>query len=175
MNTPNKAWTQPGEKRIGFKVKHPQKVHAWGCFSAQGFGKLFLFTQNLDANLMAQIYEKALLPYYKALSKDSLNSWFLLEDNDPKHTSKIAQAWKVKNTIQSLPFPASSPDLNPIENVWALLKNKISKYRVTSIRGLKTKIKLEWNKLEQELAYNLAISMSKRLSKVIINKGNFVD
>jgi hypothetical protein len=65
MSTPNKAWTQPGERRIGIKVKHPYKVHVWGCFSAQGFGKLFLFTQNLDATFMTEIYKKALLPYYK--------------------------------------------------------------------------------------------------------------
>ena len=128
MSAPNKAWTQPRERRIGVKVKHPQKVHAWDCFFAQGFGKLFLFTQNLDATLITKIYKKVFLPYYKVLSKGSSNNWFLLEDNDPKHTSKIAQAWKVKNQIQLLSFPASSPDLNPIENIWALLKNKVSKY-----------------------------------------------
>ena len=38
-----KVWQFPGRKKVFRSVKHPPKVHVWGCFSASGFGKLFCF------------------------------------------------------------------------------------------------------------------------------------
>lgn len=43
-------------------VKHGIKMHLWGYFSKQGFGTLYLFIHNLNAEKMLQIYKKALLP-----------------------------------------------------------------------------------------------------------------
>jgi hypothetical protein len=41
-------------------VKHPVKVHAWGCFSKNGFGKLVVFTNNLNAKKLIEIYRRGL-------------------------------------------------------------------------------------------------------------------
>src|SRR5215470_18790718 len=63
LNQPiRKTWNLPGKRKIVRTVKHPAKVHVWGCFSASGFGELVCFEKNLDAKFMCTIYEKGLLP-----------------------------------------------------------------------------------------------------------------
>ena len=122
-----KVWQFIGRRKVFRTVKHPQKIHVWGCFSASGFGKLICFRNNLDSVFMCKIYEKGLLPSISKLFGQDNIEWILQEDNDPKHRSKICKKWKEEHGVAELPWPSMSPDQNPIENVWQLLKIKISK------------------------------------------------
>lgn len=59
--TIRRSWPTLSQKLIQRTVKHPVKIHLWGCFSKQGFGALHLFTYNLNAPKMLKIYKKCLL------------------------------------------------------------------------------------------------------------------
>ena len=167
-----KLWRLPSKKYVVRTVKHPAKVHIWGCFSNYGFGKIYCFTGILDAKQMVQIYKKALLPSAKMWFSEN-DQWILQEDNDPKHRSKLAQAWKSEQNVVQLPWPSMSPDLNPIENVWALLKARIkSKPNFTS-NSLIRHIRNEWNSLSANYAENLARSCQRRLQAVIDANGDY--
>ena len=55
-----RAWSVRGSPVIE-RIKHPIKVHVWGCFNVQGFGTLCIFTDNLNAQKMLKLYQRGLL------------------------------------------------------------------------------------------------------------------
>jgi transposase len=65
-----------------------------------------------------------------------------------------------------------SPDLNPIENVWDILK--VGRKKIRTLKGLKSEIKKEWNRLTPELARKLVDSVRNRLSDVIKAEGYYI-
>ncbi|GES96182.1 IS630 family transposase [Rhizophagus clarus] len=122
---------------------------------------------------MCSIYERGLIPSTCELFGIDSIDWILQEDNDPKHHSKICKKWKEENEVTVLPWPSMSPDQNPIENVWQLLKIKISKKKINTTRILKAQLAREWNQLSEDLAKNLVNSMERRVTALIEAGGDF--
>jgi DDE superfamily endonuclease len=168
------SWCYENQKKIEQKVTYPKKLNVWGCFSANGFGKLYFFEEILDSNLMIKIYKEELIPSINMLFGNNSYECIVVEDNDPKHKSKISREFKDQNSINIMPWPANSPDLNPIENVWGLLKLKIRSKQPKSLMSLKRIIKEEWNAFENTYCENLISSMKNRIISCIASEGDYI-
>lgn len=149
-----------------------RKFMQWGCFSKEGFGKLLFFKKNLTGPRLIELYERGLLPTALEQFGENKDDWILMEDNDPKHTSKVAKNWKIANDVNRLPWPSQSPDLNPIENVWGVLKINVAKKKPASIPALIRAVKAEWKGFSLEYAQNLVSSMKCRVRGVIDVEGD---
>ena len=81
-----------------------------------------------------------------------------------------------------MPWPSYSPDLNPIENVWAILKHNVEK-KVKSIVATKKNVskevfialvEKEWENLPSEVITNNICSMSNRIKACIKMEGGYI-
>jgi transposase len=100
------------------------------------------------------------------------DGWFQ-EDNARPHKCKVAAAFREENGVQVLPWPAQSPDLNPIENLWMEVKRNVQKQKKkpTNLADLEKHVKRAWRAIPKEMIENLVDSMPRRIQAVIAAKG----
>ena len=71
--------------------------------------------------------------------------------------------------------PANSPDLNPIKNLWSIMKDEVEKMDPTKVDDLITAINNVWNGITQEVRESLIGSMKDRIDQCITQRGNKTD
>ncbi len=143
------VWRRKGEeykeKCMVPTVKHGGgSVLMWGCMSAVGVGELHFIDGIMNSQMYCSILKEKMLPSLRALGRRAL----FQHDNDPKHTSKATVGFLKKNRVKVIQWPSMSPDLNPIEHLWEILKRQVDS--LSSIQSLKEVILEEWKKIDLE-------------------------
>lgn len=87
------------------------------------------------------------------------------QDNDRKHTSKLAQSWFTEHKILLLPWPSSSPDMNIIEHVWSKLDHRVRAHNPLPRNRdeLWTALQEEWYGLDSSFIQKLYDSLPDRV------------
>ena len=99
--------------------------------------------------------------------------WTFQQDNYPKHASKLIKQWFEINQIKIIEWPAQSPDLNPIENLWHQVELSLKhKGSFKNSDELYKAIETTWNEVTQEKIDKLIESMLKRCSVILKSKGH---
>ena len=102
--------------------------------SVNGFGNLVFIDGIMDRFSYVNILAENLEDSAKILK---LNDYYFQQDNDLKHTSKLTKEFFNLKNIKKLDWPSQSPDLNPIEHIWAHIKMKLSEKPPKDINQLK--------------------------------------
>ena len=105
---------------------------------------------------------------------DPSSEWIFMGDNAPCHRSNSVRDYRNSAGIRTLDWPARSPDLNPIEHVWAIIKRRVRRHirPGDDLNRLESLVRTEWDQLDQQVIKRLVDSMPDRIRKTIERRGD---
>ncbi len=119
-----RVWRKGGEAHstscLKSSVKFPQSGMIWGAMLSAGVGPLCFLKTNVTAPDADFIFQ---------------------QDLATAHTAKSTKSWLNEHGVGVLDWPANSLDLNPIENIWSIVKRKIRNKRLQNADELKATVK----------------------------------
>jgi len=146
------------------------KIGIWACFSGQGVAGLRIFDGDMDTRLYTDTMDQFMKP--RALRFWPDGPWFYLHDNAGYHGSRGSYTWFHNKGVDLIKLPPHSPDLNPIENLWADLKRRIELRFPRDIAKLRQFLTEEWESTPRSTCSNLVNSMPDRMRAVIDAEGH---
>jgi hypothetical protein len=164
-------WVKNGERPCVREFqKWSPKVHVWGLIGV-GIRRLVFFADG--EKIDQQVYklnclQRVLVPLMSAEG----NKHQFQQDGARCHTAKTCLAYLAsKNICVLTPWPARSPDLNPIEQLWAIIQKRVSERGPTEADELKRFVQEEWDNIPELYINNLVNSFRDRCEVVLSRKG----
>ena len=146
-------------------------VMIWGCITYHGVGTITTVDGTINRHKYIEVLENNLWP---VIARHFPTNDFLFQnDNAPIHRARDVENYKTRNNINCINWPAQSPDLNIIENVWLKLKRQLQNHagNINTADELSNAIRHEWQQLPVDYIQGLYRSIPKRIRKVISVKG----
>ncbi|GFW26451.1 transposable element Tc1 transposase [Trichonephila clavipes] len=144
----------------------------WGGISIGGRTDLHIIRNGtLTGRRYAdEILRPHVIPYAVAIG----DSFVFQDDNARPHRARLVENMLEAETIQRMELPACSPDLNPIEHVWDILRRRIAARPrpPATVRDLEIALLEEWNSIPQSLIDNFIASMANRCAAVLAVRGD---
>ncbi len=160
-----RVWRKSGEAQnpccLKSSVKFPQSVMIWAAMSSAGVGPLCFLKSTVNAAIYQEILEHFMLPSADKLYGDA--DFIFQQDLAPAHTAKGTKSWFNDHGVTVLDWPANSPDLNPIENLWGIVKRKMRDTRPNNADDLKATVKETWASIPPQQCHKLITSMPRRI------------
>ena len=156
-------------RKLKPRAKHPVKVHVWGGISCRGATQIVIFTGIMTATRYCSILEAGLLLFLNTIYPDTHR---FQQDNDPKHCSRYTKDFLAEKGVCWWKTPAESPDLNPIENIWASLKYFLRhQYKPRDLKSLTEGIRCFWRSLTPAICQRYIGHLHTVMPKVIAVDG----
>nr|KAG5686811.1 hypothetical protein BaRGS_032028 [Batillaria attramentaria] len=117
---------------------------------------------------MDQVLHPHVLPFFQAH-----RNWVFQHDNARPHTARATQDLLQRSGFQVMPWPALSPDMNPIEQFWDLLQTQLNRVvpRPTTVAELDRVVRQAWANIPRAASNTLVRSVTRRCQAVIDANG----
>lgn len=166
-------WKDETGKNLTYLSRHTGGggLMLWGAVSHEGKSELAVLKGNINADKYMTILEEYLLPF--VYENHGLEGTFV-QDNAPIHTAGKVNEWLKQTEFEVEKWPAKSPDLNPIENIWGALARALyhGGKQYHTLTELEKAAKEAWASISVEFVRKHVASMPKRCLKAVQSKGN---
>ena len=175
--------TRRPEERFNLECLAPRferipHTMVWGAICGTEKGPLIFWDKKDWGNITAASFCEYIFPdrydfWLDVIQSDPETPFYIMMDNTPPHTAKTTQRAFEQASILLLPWPPSSPDLNPIKNIWGMIKDRINarQPRLTKKEEILAAIQEEWDRISGRELDNLISSMPTRIQQVIKARG----
>lgn len=152
-----------------------QRIMVWSCFSHTGPGPLVVVNGTMNAQKYKDTLMLHMLPKFE--------TWFpggdgiYQHDNAPCHKAKLVKQFFEQRAITTIDWPPYSPDLSPIENLWAIVKMKVHRESFLTKTQLAHRLQEIWHSDENIPLHcsTLIEKMPDRIHACIRARGGPID
>ena len=144
----------------------------WGCITFEGVGTFVPVDGNINSQKYTDILDENLWPVVTKVFPN--DPWIFQDDNATPHRSRHTVNWKQGNNIPGMVWPAQSPDINVIENIWRYIKIRLQKvvHRIKCKDDLVREAKRIWMSIEPTYIKSLYNSIPTRIRRVLRGNGS---
>lgn len=163
----NNIWTTDRSGRVS------QAIHGWMWYG--GVGELIPIEGNMDSYDYINILETSLLPSVRTYAIVEPLPIYLVQDRSPIHTSRIVREWFSNHPeLRLLDWPPKGCDINPIENLWGIMKREWEVEEKTKAEIIR-KCNEVWESIRRrpDTCSKLVDSLPSRLQEVIVANGGW--
>lgn len=149
-------------------------VMIWAGFSAAGSTEIAFCKGRMNSEAHQRILADYLLPVAVEIAG---TDYRFQQDNAAIHRSRSTKAWLDDNGVKVLTWPARSPDLNPIENLWGWMTKRVfaNGRQFETVKDLKSAVVECWTEVSDDFRKSLVASMKDRMIQVIQKNGGSID
>ena len=142
----------------------------WGAISCSSSLHLICIDERITSETYCHMFENDFFNQ----TEDQLPENFLwMHDNTIPHTAAATKAYLEERGINVITWPALSPDLNLIENIWGIMCQKLyaNGKSYCNTNELWEVIVQTWHSLSIQVFWNLYNSMQRRMAQVLESNG----
>ena len=165
------GWAPKDERITVESLTYNPKVQVWASMYFGGILYYQIFEGTMNSEKYHEILEDEFLPIAVAELGEDL---VFQQDSATPHVEKNVKKLLNRYVPELISWPSRSPDLNPLENVWGRVKQRVYSHNPTNVEELQNCIEEEMNNIPNNYCENLIRSMDNRVAMLIEEEGSII-